>query len=221
MDISAFNYVDYTILAVLVASGLLAMLRGFMRELLGALGWVVAVIVARLSEEIATDQLQEYINDEALTSFLGWMLPFIIVVFAWYIFANLAAPGLKKMAMGVLDRPLGFIFGILRGLVLVAIVYMSALLLYESEDHFAQPVLDAALISPIQVTASTISGFAPEEWRDDLQDAIPDQDLDDIKDSLINSTEEVAEDAIENADDTANSIGKLLPDEITTPNTKN
>ena len=221
MDISAFNYVDYTILAVLAASGLLAMLRGFMRELLGALGWVVAVIVARLSEEITTDQLQEYINDEALTSFLGWMLPFIIVVFAWYIFANLAAPGLKKMAMGVLDRPLGFIFGILRGLVLVAIVYMSALLLYESEDHFAQPVLDAALISPIRVTASTISGFAPEEWRDDLQDAIPDQDLDDIKDSLINSTEEVAEDAIENADDTANSIGKLLPDEITTPNTKN
>ena len=221
MDISAFNYVDYTILAVLAASGLLAMLRGFMRELLGALGWVVAVIVARLSEGMASDQLQDYINDEALTSFLGWMLPFIIVVFAWYIFANLAAPGLKKMAMGVLDRPLGFIFGVLRGLVLVAIVYMSALLLYESEDHFAQPVLDAALISPVRVTASTISGFAPEEWRDDLQDAIPDQDLDDLKDGLINSTEEVAEDAIDNADETAKSIGDLLPDEITTPNTNN
>ncbi|NBQ83177.1 MAG: CvpA family protein [Alphaproteobacteria bacterium] len=221
MDISAFNYVDYTILAVLAASGLLAMLRGFMRELLGALGWVVAVIVARLSEGMASDQLQDYINDEALTSFLGWMLPFIIVVFAWYIFANLAAPGLKKMAMGVLDRPLGFIFGVLRGLVLVAIVYMSALLLYESEDHFAQPVLDAALISPVRVTASTISGFAPEEWRDDLQDAIPDQDLDDLKDGLINSTEEAAEDAIDNADETAKSIGGLLPDEITTPNTNN
>jgi len=221
MDISAFNYVDYTILAVLAASGLLAMLRGFMRELLGALGWVVAVIVARLSEGMATDLLQDYINDEALTSFLGWMLPFIIVVFAWYIFANLAAPGLKKMAMGVLDRPLGFIFGVLRGLVLVAIVYMSALLLYESEDHFTQPVLDAALISPVRVTASTISGFAPEEWRDDLQDAIPDQDLDDLKDGLINSTEEAAEDAIENADETVKSIGDLLPDEITTPNTNN
>ena len=221
MDISAFNYVDYTIMAVLAASGLLAMLRGFMRELLGALGWVVAVIVARLSEGMASDQLQDYINDEALTSFLGWMLPFIIVVFAWYIFANLAAPGLKKMAMGVLDRPLGFIFGVLRGLVLVAIVYMSALLLYESEDHFAQPVLDAALISPVRVTASTISGFAPEEWRDDLQDAIPDQDLDDLKDGLINSTEEAAEDAIDNADETAKSIGGLLPDEITTPNTNN
>jgi len=221
MDISAFNYVDYTILAVLAASGLLAMLRGFMRELLGALGWVVAVIIARLSEGMASDQLQDYINDEALTSFLGWMLPFIIVVFAWYIFANLAAPGLKKMAMGVLDRPLGFIFGVLRGLVLVAIVYMSALLLYESEDHFAQPVLDAALISPVRVTASTISGFAPEEWRDDLQDAIPDQDLDDLKDGLINSTEEAAEDAIDNADETAKSIGGLLPDEITTPNTNN
>jgi len=221
MDISAFNYVDYTILAVLAASGLLAMLRGFMRELLGALGWVVAVILARLSEGMASDQLQDYINDDALTSFLGWMLPFIIVVFAWYIFANLAAPGLKKMAMGVLDRPLGFIFGVLRGLVLVAIIYMSALLLYESEDHFAQPVLDAALISPVRVTASTISGFAPEEWRDDLQDAIPNQDLDDLKDGLINSTEEAAEDAIDNADETAKSIGGLLPDEITTPNTNN
>ncbi len=217
MDMSAFNYVDYAVFAILIASGILATFRGFSRELLGVIGWFIAVLFARITQEMITEQVEDYINDSAVAEFLGWMLPFAVAVLAWFVFANMAASSLKKFAMGGLDRPLGFVFGVLRGLVIVAVIYMSALVLTEDEDAFPETVLNAASISPVRVVATMMTGFAPEDMRDDLKDAIPEQDLDDIKDGFINKAEDAAEDAIDNADDTAKNVGDLLPDELNTP----
>ena len=217
MDMSAFNYVDYAVLAVLIASGILATFRGFARELLGVIGWFVAVFFARITQEMITEQVEEYINDDAAAEFLGWMLPFTAAVLAWFVFANLSASSIKKFAMGALDRPLGFVFGIMRGFVIVAVIYMGALALAEDEEVFPDTVLEAASIAPVRVVATMMTGFAPEDMRDDLKDAIPEQDLDDIKDGFINKAEDAAEDAIDNAEDTAKNVGDLLPDELSTP----
>ena len=217
MDLTAFNYVDYAVFFVLIVSGILATFRGFSRELLGVVGWFVAVLFARITQDLTIEQVENYINDDAAAEFLGWMLPFTFAVLAWFVFANLTASSLKKFALGGLDRPLGFIFGILRGFVIVAVIYMGALTLTEEEDVFPETVLNAASIAPVRVVATMMTGFAPEDMRDDLKDAIPEQDLDDIKDGFINKAEDAAEDAIDNADDAAKNVGDLLPDEITTP----
>ncbi len=217
MDMSAFNYVDYAVFAILIASGILATFRGFSRELLGVIGWFIAVLFARLTQDMVTEQVEDYINDTAVAEFLGWMLPFTVAVLAWFVFANMAASSVKKFAMGGLDRPLGFIFGLMRGLVIVAVIYMAALVMTEDEDAFPETVLNAASISPVRVVATMMKGFAPEEMQDDLKDAIPEQDLNDIKDGFINKAEEAADDAIDNADDTAKNVGDLLPDELNAP----
>ena len=52
------------------------------------------------------------------TAVLSFAVPFVIVVIVWF-FANIVAPGLK-ITFGNLDRPLGFIFGLMRGFVLIA-----------------------------------------------------------------------------------------------------
>lgn len=221
MDLSAFNYVDYAVLAVLIASGILATLRGFARELLGVLGWVIAVIFGRIMQSPVTSQVEEYINDDAVAEFLGWMIPFTIAVLAWYFFANMTATSLKKMAMGALDRPLGFLFGAIRGLVIVSVIYMGALLMAENEDVFPESVTNAATIAPVRVIATVMTGLAPEDMQDDLRDAIPEQDLDDIKDGFKSKAEDAAENAIDNADDTVDNVGDLLPDEVNIPETGN
>ena len=87
----------------------------------------------------------------------------------------------------------------------------------ENEDAFPETVLNAASISPVRVVATMMTGFAPEDMQDDLKDAIPEQDLDDIKDGFINKAEDAAEDAIDNADDAAKNVGDLLPDELNAP----
>ena len=221
MDMSAFNYIDYGVFAILIASGILATLRGFSRELLGVIGWVIAIIFARLTQDLVTEEVENIISDDGLADFLGWLLPFAFAVLAWFVFANLAASSIKKLAVGGLDRPLGFIFGAIRGLVLVVVLYMSVLFLTEDEASFPQSVLDSASITPVRIVASVMTGFAPEDMQDEFRDAIPEQNLDDVKESFTKSAEDAAENAIDNADDAAKNIGELLPDEAILPKIDN
>ena len=208
MDLGTFNFIDYCVAAVLIGSGILATLRGFMRELLGLVGWIVAIVIARISTPLLSDWLGGFILSDGLVDVLAWSLPFIGAVLAWFFFANLAAPGLKKMAMGSLDRPLGFIFGTMRGIVLIALVYMGVLAVETNEESLPDAVTTSASITPIRIVATVMTGFAPSDIQDTLLNAIPTQDLDDIKDGF----NETAEDAAGNA-------GDLLPDDqiITIP----
>jgi uncharacterized membrane protein required for colicin V production len=112
--------------------------------------------------------------------------------------------------MGVLDRPFGFIFGLMRGIVVIAVFYVGILILLESEDRFPESVLSSASIATVRVVATTMMGFAPEEIQAKVEGAIPKQDLDDVKDSLTTITEDAAEDVADDASD-------LLPDEKITP----
>lgn len=217
MDLSSLNIVDYVVIVVLIGSGILATLRGFMRELLGVIGWILAVILARLAKPMIAEWLEDFIKEESLIDILAWMIPFVVIVLVWFIFANLAAPGLKKMAMGSFDRPLGFIFGAFRGIVIVAVVYMGVLAVTESEESLPQSVLDSASIAPVRVVATAMTGFAPESVQDTVEDAIPPQDIDDIKDGFTTTAEEQLEKAKEAAEETAedavDNAGDLLPDE--------
>lgn len=219
MSLSALNFVDYIVLAVLAGSGILATLRGLTRELMGLAGWGVAVLAARLLQPMVITLLDDYILEETVVEIMAWSLPFVAVVLAWFVFANIASPGLKKIALGNLDRPLGFFFGALRGIVVVALIYVGVLFLTESEESFPQSVKESASIAPVRIVATIMTGVAPDDFREQMQDAIPDQDLDDIKrgfsdqaDEQLDKVQEKTEDIIDDAED-----GDLLPDEEIIP----
>lgn len=219
MSLSALNFVDYIVLAVLAGSGILATLRGLTRELMGLAGWGVAVLAARLLQPMVITLLEDYILEETVVEIMAWSLPFVAVVLAWFVFANIASPGLKKIALGNLDRPLGFFFGALRGIVVVALIYVGVLFLTESEESFPQSVKESASIAPVRIVATIMTGVAPDDFREQMQDAIPDQDLDDIKrgfsdqaDEQLDKVQEKTEDIIDDAED-----GDLLPDEEIIP----
>ena len=219
MSLSALNFVDYIVLAVLAGSGILATLRGLTRELMGLAGWGVAVLAARLLQPMVITLLEDYILEETVVEIMAWSLPFVAVVLAWFVFANIASPGLKKIALGNLDRPLGFFFGALRGIVVVALIYVGVLFLTESEESFPPSVKESASIAPVRIVATIMTGVAPDDFREQMQDAIPDQDLDDIKrgfsdqaDEQLDKVQEKTEDIIDDAED-----GDLLPDEEIIP----
>ena len=219
MSLSALNFVDYIVLAVLAGSGILATLRGLTRELMGLAGWGVAVLAARLLQPMVITLLEDYILEETVVEIMAWSLPFVAVVLAWFVFANIASPGLKKIALGNLDRPLGFFFGALRGIVVVALIYVGVLFLTESEESFPQSVKESASIAPVRIVATIMTGVAPDDFREQMQDAIPYQDLDDIKrgfsdqaDEQLDKVQEKTEDIIDDAED-----GDLLPDEEIIP----
>ena len=219
LDLSSLNTFDYAVLVVLVLSGILATFRGMTREFLGLTGWGIAVLAARLFQPLLTSRIEDIVGNESATEILSFALPFVIVVIVWFFFANIVAPGLKKITFGRMDRLLGFFFGLVRGFVLVALVYVAGLMVFEQEGEFPEVITDSVTIMPTRIVASAMVGFAPEDFREDMQESIPEQDVGAISKKIISEPGEVIDDSIEAIDNAAGTASEnLLPDEVlTTP----
>ena len=125
-----FTIIDGVVALIIVLSALLAYSRGFVRESLAIAGWVVAGIVAFIFapqlEPIVKEVpvVGEFIADSCELSMIG---AFAVVFAVALIVASLITPLfsslVQRSALGGLDQGLGFIFGVARGILLVAIAY--------------------------------------------------------------------------------------------------
>lgn len=172
-DISALTLIDYASLVVLLVSGGLATLRGMTRELMGLIGWPIAIIAAKLSAPHLQPTLAELIKVEGISDALAWGVPFVIVVILWFAFSSLVSPGLSKAGLGGLDRWLGFLFGLIRGFVIVLLVYTGAVVALEGEDRLPSMVAESQVTPMLRGGAHLMSGLLPTDIRDRVIDNLP------------------------------------------------
>ncbi|MEL0435932.1 CvpA family protein [Phycobacter sp. K97] len=125
-----FTIIDGVVALVIVVSALLAYSRGLVREAMAIAGWVVAGILAfmfapqvePLMAEIPV--VGEFIADSCELSIIAafaavFALALIVASFFTPLFASLV----QRSALGGLDQGAGFFFGVLRGILLVAIAF--------------------------------------------------------------------------------------------------
>ena len=173
-DIAALNIVDFATIIVLVISGVLATLRGMTREIMGLAGWPISIVAARLTAPYLEPLLTDTIRVEGISSALAWGIPFIVVVVLWFAFASVVSPGLSKAGLGGLDRWLGFLFGLIRGFVIVLVIYVGAVIAAEGEDRLPGLVTDAQIIPALRESAHLMSGVLPPDMGDRIVDNLPD-----------------------------------------------
>ncbi|UWR73560.1 CvpA family protein [Phaeobacter inhibens] len=125
-----FTIIDGVVALVIVVSALLAYSRGFVREAMAIAGWIAAAILAflfapqvePLMAEIPV--IGEFIADSCELSIIAafaavFALALIVVSFFTPLFSSLV----QRSALGGLDQGIGFFFGVLRGILLVAIAF--------------------------------------------------------------------------------------------------
>ncbi len=173
-DIAALNIIDFVAIIVLVISGGLATLRGMTREIMGLAGWPISIVAARLTSPYIEPVLTETIRVEGISQALAWGIPFIIAVVLWFAFSSLVSPGLSKAGLGGLDRWLGFFFGVIRGFVIVLVIYVGAVVAAEGEDKLPSLVTDAQITPLLRESAHLTSGLLPDEMRARVVDSLPD-----------------------------------------------
>lgn len=124
------NALDYAIFAVIFISVLFALWRGFIHQAISLAGWIVALIAARLlAPELASIftllKQPEYQLMAAYSSIV------LVVILASRVVAGLFGGLVQRLGLGLLDRLLGLVFGVLRGLIilvlLVAITSLTSL----------------------------------------------------------------------------------------------
>jgi len=115
---------DIILLIVMLISGLLAMIRGFMREILSIGAWGVAAVVTLYSYSRVLPIAKQYFNSDMVAAgvsaggvFLGTLLIVSIIT------ARISDMVLDSR-VGALDRTLGFLFGLGRGLIIVVVAFL-------------------------------------------------------------------------------------------------
>lgn len=217
MDISIpFNLIDVLIVVIAVISGVMASLRGFIREIFGLIGWVLAVIGARMLAQTTGSFLAEYIASDDLQTVMGWAIPFIIIALIWYIISNILSPPLRRFTLNMLDRPLGFIFGLARGIVIAALIYIGALFAVDHEDALPNMVKDTALIDVMRSTTVLLADFLPETISEEIIAKIPETIIDPEAplESLISDETLDTTTSSDTATTSQSKTGTLLEDEL-------
>ncbi|WP_068081809.1 CvpA family protein [Polycladidibacter stylochi] len=111
---------DGILLVVILLSAALAMVRGFVREVLSILSWVAAFAAAYFFREDALPYVQDYISDTTIANVVAMAILFILALLIVSFITMRLSDVLLDSRIGALDRTLGFIFGAFRGYLLVA-----------------------------------------------------------------------------------------------------
>lgn len=124
----AFTIIDGVVAAVIVISAILAYSRGFVRETLSILGWIAAAILAYMLAPAVEPLVREipylgdFLGDSCeLTIIASFAAVFAVVLVLAALFTPLFSSIVRRSALGGLDQGLGFFFGVLRGMLLVAV----------------------------------------------------------------------------------------------------
>jgi len=117
---------DYAVLTAIVASVLLGLWRGVMSELLALAAWIAAFLVAHVIAAEVANRLAGQITEPGLRLAAAYVLVFVGVLLVFAIARMLVSLLLKAVGLGLLDRLLGAVFGVLRGFLVVLAVVLVA-----------------------------------------------------------------------------------------------
>ncbi len=158
-------WVDYAIIIIVTLSALISVLRGFVKEALSLVAWVLAFWVAFTFHQNLATILTQYIDTPSLRLISAFALLFVVTLIIAAIVNNLISTLVKKSGLTGTDRMLGVIFGIARGVVIVAILVLMAGLTQLPADPWWQ---DSIFIKHFQEMAIWLKGFLPEDIADNF-----------------------------------------------------
>ncbi len=165
-----FTLIDGVVALVILVSGILAYSRGLLREVLAILGWIAAAVGAFWAAPLAQPWIIEIpvigpvlAGSCELTVIAAFAVTFAFFLMLIALFTPLFSSLVRDSVLGGLDQALGFIFGVLRGVLLVAI----ALLVYKT----AVPAGSVAMVEHSR--SATVFGHLTEQLMTVLPEDAP------------------------------------------------
>lgn len=127
---------DVLILLVLLGSTMIGLLRGFVREAVSLAFWIVAIWMAWKLGPLVEPYLGGYLADPRIAPWVARLVILILVLIAGWIVGMLAGYLARTWMLGTLDRVMGLLFGLVRGMVLVGLLVIGGELLNLNHEEW-------------------------------------------------------------------------------------
>jgi membrane protein required for colicin V production len=180
---------DIAIAVVLVASGALAYFRGLVKEVLTVAGWIGAALATWYGFPLLRPVFGSFIESNKVVDIVSAAVIFVITLVALTILSHILSARIKGSTLGHLNRALGFVFGVLRGVVLVALIYIGATVFWD-EDDFPDQIADAKSLPLVKGTSEFLAAFLPAG-------ALPGDDVQKNVEGIVEGAEEQMEKIID------------------------
>jgi membrane protein required for colicin V production len=118
------TWLDLVLLGVMLISGLLAMIRGFIREILSITAWAAAAVVTLLLYSRLLPIAKANISNDLVASGAVIGGVFLVTLLIVSVITVRISDLILDSRIGALDRTLGFLFGLARGLVIVVVAFL-------------------------------------------------------------------------------------------------
>ena len=159
-------WIDYAILGIVGISGVISLMRGFIREALSLAGWIAAFWVALAFSGVVAGWLEGYVSVPSVRVGIAFAGIFFGVLLLGGIVLRLGGLVVEKTGMSGTDRTLGMVFGVLRGIVITALlVLLAGLTSLPRDPWWGQSVLLPHLVE----LASEIRAFLPPDVQEQIR----------------------------------------------------
>ena len=155
------SLIDIVILAALLSSAFFAYRRGFARETISIFAWVATIAATYFLYPMVQPFARNAISYTMVADVIALFVTFFGSLWILNYFSEKIAKMLKVNSPGQFDRSLGFVFGIARGMILVALGFWF-LGLAGTDEEPPQYVAEASLYPFVEATARGISAFLPQ-----------------------------------------------------------
>jgi len=155
LEALGLNLTDWSILVILIASGVISLSRGFTKEFLSLFLWLAAFVAAISLESLATPKINEYIGNEEVSKIISYIVVFIIFIFLGGILIKFISKLIKWSGASGFDKFLGVLFGLTRGLVVIFVIF----LLLPSSLKSTDLIINSKITPIIQTYAPEIEAY--------------------------------------------------------------
>jgi len=163
MNLSGMNIIDLAVFAIILFSGLLALMRGLVREVLSLGAWAGAIMATVYLYPTLRPWMHQHIHTASMAD-AATVITLFCVALAILIPAGFFLAGLVRgRALTAIDRSLGFIFGLLRGAAVVCILFLLSLWVWPDKVSEPGPLADARTRPFLVYGAEMMKVFLPKE----------------------------------------------------------
>ena len=158
------NPLDIGVIAVIGLSAVFAFARGFVREALSIVAWVGAAVITLYGFTQVYALVDPMVKNPLLSQLIAGFGLFILSLIVFTIVTSIIARSVRGSALSPIDRTLGFIFGLARGIFVVSLAYLVVDAFVSPNDR--PPWLQQAKSEPyLHQGANLLRGLLPEQLK--------------------------------------------------------
>ena len=144
------NIIDLTFLIILLISALIGYQNGFIKELVSIIIWLFSLLITFTFLKEFQNIFSNFTKTEIILKVISFFIPFLVLFILNSLFFKLILNNLNETNSFLLNRILGLIFGVFRGILILVLCYIGMAYLFNTKENFPDGMDESSIFEPVK-----------------------------------------------------------------------